>query len=187
MKSSVFLLVLLSAAVSVVAQPLAPAPDSPGLDRRPVWTLSPAGALAISTGTTAAGLGLATVLYEAGRGSERGVQDAALVLYGVALAAAPSAGNLALGNRRDALIGTGLRAVGAGLVAVPLSNFGDSGLSTAESLTALGGAVLFLGGLGYDVVTQARGSRKPRHVRRAEARRIRIEPGGAGLALRVGL
>ena len=65
------------------------------------------------------------------------------------VAVGTSAGNIVLGNGRDALIGTGIRA--GGLVLLTMAFSADS----AGELAALGGAALYLAGFSYDVYTSA--------------------------------
>ena len=170
-------LVLPALAVLVASGPaLAQRPGSPP-DR-----MGAAEAVALSAGVTVASLGAGYVLASDDDGFGESI-GAGLVVFGVVVA--PSLGNLLVGERRDALVGAGLRVVGAGAVAYGLSSLctsdcGDrSRLSTRAILVSvIGGTAVFLVGTGYDLVTQARNAR---------AGRVQVGPGGAGLALTVGL
>ena len=165
-------LVVLLVTGSASAQPTAPPPP----DR-----MSATQAVALSAGATLGSLAFGVVLLS--DDSSGGVVGAGLLFFSVV--AAPSLGNLLLDEQSDALIGAGVRVVGAGAVAYGLSSFcvTDCGGNDGPSIqviaaSVIGGAVVFLGGVGYDLVTQSRNAR---------AGRVRVGAGGAGLAVRVGL
>ena len=156
-----------------------PVSTQPEARSRPAAGLSPANTLLVSMSATAGGVGLGALVAN-------GDGNAAAILAGVAAVLGPSVGNLALGERRDALVGAGLRAGGAGLALAGLHasvSDPDPGLGR-DALAALTvvGAVAFVGGLGYDLVTSAR-----------NAGRVTVAPGVDGETrrpvgvLRVGL
>ena len=131
-----------------------PAPTAQAPARaRTAAGVTPANAVLISLGSTAGGIGLGALVAD-------GDGNAAAILAGVAVVLGPSVGNLALGEHRDALVGAGLRAAGAGLALTGLHaavTDPDSGLR-GDVLTALAvvGAAAFVGGVGYDLVTSTR-------------------------------
>lgn len=152
----------------------------PAARARSASGVTPATAVLLSLGATAGGVGLGALVADGDGG-------AAAVLAGVAVVVGPSVGNLALGARRDALVGAGLRAVGAGLaVGSVAATFDNDRLSGAERDVLAGlavvGAAAFVGGLGYDLVTSTR-----------NAGRVSVAPGLDGETrrpvgvLRVGL
>ena len=170
-----------AALLALAAAPLSDAvaqPVDPVVTGRPAAGLSPASAVFLSLGATAAGMGLGGLVAN-------GDGEAAAVLSGVALALGPSAGNLALGETRDALVGAGLRTAGLALavggLAATVDNARLSGLER-DALAGLMvvGTVAFVGGLGYDFVTAGR-----------NAGRVTVTPtlsaGAPGAAVRVGL
>ena len=136
---------------SDVARPPTGQPDARS---RPAAGLSPASAVFLSVGATAAGMGLGGLIAN-------GDGEAAAVLAGVALALGPSAGNVALGETRDALVGAGLRTAGLALavggVAAMVNDPSPSGAEQgALAGLTVAGTVAFVGGLGYDFVTAGR-------------------------------
>jgi hypothetical protein len=142
------------------------APQSPG-------SLSPAVAVGVPVALTAAaiGVGLAADVDDG--------QRAVLIVLGAALG--PSAGNLIQGEWADAGIGLGLRAGGAALMlggaAGSFWNESDAQRAVLGGVAITGGLVS-LSGVVYDVVTAGRN---------AHARRVRVAPAGAGLAVSVRL
>lgn len=164
MRTSLLLSLGLLLSTAAVAQPTPPR--------------SPATAVLVSTAATAASLGLAAGVY-ALDGKRGGLRDAGPIAFAVAATLAPSAGNVVLGEFDDASVGLGLRIVGMGAMAYGASNVslvGDDGPGAYPAL--LGGAAVFLVGLGYDAVTQ---------VRNDQGARVQFRPTGAGLSLTVGL
>ena len=187
-------LVLLVAAGSARSQPtarpavdaLAALPDDGPAGPRRTFLLRPSstGALLATTAATAVGVGLAHGVYSLD-GQRGGVENLGFIAFALVPVVAPSAGNLWLGKTSDALVGLGLRAVGAGAAAYGLRNFDFvTGSSTAlDDYIAAGGVLVFLGGVGYDIATQYRNGRRAR----VETSRVRIVPTGVGLSLHVGL
>lgn len=133
---------------------------------------SPAGASLVSAATTA-GLAALGALAANGDGAT------AAWLVGASAVVGPSAGNVWLGERSDALAGLALRAAGAGAVIYGMQSFDDDAEpSVAYDVALLAGAATYLVGLGYDLGTQ---------VRNGRAARVRVAPAGAGLAVSVRL
>lgn len=159
----VFFLVLTASTTSGQTQPLATSatpvsaadhttPTPLASDRRP---LSPAAAVGVSVLVPVATVSLGVLV--GGKASD--VVAGALIVGGALVG--PSAGNLLQGAYRDALVGTGLRTLGSGLVAGAFaSTFMNAGLSNTETNVITGvaivGTALVLVGTGYDINTSAR-------------------------------
>ena len=154
----------LLAAAPLAAQPTAPVP----LPERPVPEpvpprpakpaahaqagLTPASAVLVSVGATAGVVGVGYALDQ--REGDSGL-GAAVIVSG--LLVGPSAGNLAVGNRRGALIGTGVRTLGLALVAGGVAtSFMNDSAGTAQAAAVVGGFALGVGGVVYDLVSAGR-------------------------------
>lgn len=116
-------------------------------------TLTPAGAVLLSVGTTAGTVGLGYFLDQ-----RPGLRGTGAALIAVGLLLGPSTGNVVLGNYRDVLIGGGLRLGGTGLafgaVASTFMNesASDTFVTVAGGAFVVGGVVL-LAGTVYDVIS----------------------------------
>lgn len=126
----------------------------PDARSRPAAGLSPAGAVLLSVGATAGAVGAGSLMVD-GRSSNLGYS---LIVAGLALG--PSAGNLAQGNTRDALIGMGVIGMGvrAGGVALGVAvigiSFNDAGQGgEVGALVTIGS---YVGGVVYDLVSAGR-------------------------------
>ena len=135
----------------------------------------PSTAAATSVGSTLGAVALGAAVASLGGQDDAG---AVIVLGGVFLA--PAAGNLLVGNERGAAVGTAVRLAGGALVVAGLTDgftgdvFSGSGpLATAAVLSGLGAIV---GGAVYDAASAG-----------AYAHRVRVRPGGRGVALTVAL
>ncbi|WP_412062465.1 hypothetical protein [Rubrivirga sp. IMCC45206] len=135
-------------------------------------TVSPTGAVLISIGVTGALIGGALQSTEP-EGTD--ARTAALVGAGVVLG--PSAGNVAVGNARGALLGIGLRLLGGAVgVASATAGYVITEDRTVAIVLLANGALISLGGTAFDLVSAG-----------AHARRARLRPTPTGLALAVGL
>ena len=149
------------------AQPTTP-PDRPALDRAPLGggpvrfrpaesnvpprlarRVAPAAAVLLSVAGTVGALGLSVVAISGNTSND-------YLLAGAALIVGPSAGNLVLEEHRDALVGSGLRAAGVGLVLGAYAATWDGASEAGEMAAggaAIAGAASYVVGLGYDFVT----------------------------------
>ena len=140
----------------VAAQPVDPTvagrPAEPAARAQPETALTPAGAVLLSVGATAGAVGAGYLLDR-----REGDDGLGAVVIASGLLVGPSVGNLAVGNRRGALIGTGVRTLGlalaAGGVATSLMNHSAGGAHVAA---VVGGVVLGGGGVVYDLVSAGR-------------------------------
>ena len=156
--------------------PALPPTDRPDARSRSAAGLSPASAVFLSLGATA---GAATVGYALDQ--RAGDQGLGATLIAVGAFVGPSVGNLALGNVRGALVGTGLRAGGAALVVGGVAaSFGNDSAGPEVEVAIVTGLGLFAGGVVYDLVSAGR-----------YAGRVTVTPtlgaGAPGAAVRVGL
>lgn len=134
--------------------------------------ISPTGAVLISVGMTGALIGGALASTEA-----EGTDARTALLVATGMLIGPSAGNIVIGNLRGALIGSGLRLAGG---AIGLSGAGaafmNDGDLTLPYLLVASGAVVYLGGTAYDIISAG-----------THAHRARLRPTATGLTLTVGL
>ncbi len=162
--------------VVAVAQPVET--SAPGPNGGP---LSPAAAVGVSVVVPIAAVSLGVL---AG-GTTSDVVAGALIVGGALVG--PSAANLIQGAYRDALVGTGLRTLGSGLVAGAFATvFMNDGVTDTHSNVATGvalvGTALVLAGTGYDINTSARNA-----ARAPVTLGVGSEAGAPVLGLRVGL
>ena len=132
--------------------PALPRPAEPAARARPAAGLTRASAVLLSVGATAgvAGLGYALDQREGDNGF-----GAAVIVSG--LLVGPSVGNLAVGNRRGALIGTGIRTLGLALVAGGVAtSFMNDSAGDAQAAAIVGGFALGVGGVAYDLISAGR-------------------------------
>ena len=147
----------------------------PGAEPTSRSAVSPAGAVFLSLGATTGFLALGA------QQSLKGDPDSGITLALTGLMLGPSVGNLILGEHRDAAIGAGVRTIGAGILAglwyTEYKRVGTFDLSEeALGAAVIAATVTLLSGTVYDLSTAG-----------ANARRARIRPAGAGLALEVRL